>query len=129
MVSTYSRFFFDFSHSGCTNIFSLEKIKFNTLVRLEVHYIFEKQNQNLLECTHTSSTTPVGNFHTPVPRNSPLFSWTTSTCHWMFTNPKTSAIIAESKKTTNVVKSPKHCRYMEPFWNWSSQKQNKMDVK
>jgi hypothetical protein len=32
--------------------------------------------------TITSSTTPVGNFHTPVPRNRPLFSWTTSTWEW-----------------------------------------------
>lgn len=29
---------------------------------------------------HTSSTTPVGIFHTPVPWKMPLFSWTTSTC-------------------------------------------------
>lgn len=35
---------------------------------------------NNLQAWPTSSTTPVGNFHTPVPRKPPLFSWTTSTC-------------------------------------------------
>jgi hypothetical protein len=28
----------------------------------------------------TGSTTPVGNFHTPRPRSTPLFSCTTKTC-------------------------------------------------
>jgi hypothetical protein len=76
-IMTYSCLFFDFPNCSCTNILTLWMQNFSSLSKNVLKNWIKNCTRNVL----TSLTTPVGNFHTPVPLNLPPFSITTSTYH------------------------------------------------